>query len=84
MIYLWQYRIRRFFRDAFRSRTTRVLEFGPMVANWNGAVFLQVNAFYRWFDLYVGFYYDQKDTALYCCVLGFGVKIKTIYRERSR
>ena len=80
---LW-WRIRRFFRRLFRDRSTRIREFGPFVADWSGGAFLQVNAFYRVYDLWVGGYYDRKDTALYLCVLGFGVKLKTIYRERSR
>ena len=83
MLYLWEYRIRRFFRQLFRDRSTRVREFGPVVADWNGGVFVQINGFYRWFDLWVGFYYDRADTALYCCALGFGVKFKTVFRERS-
>lgn len=84
MTYLWQYRAKRFWRNLFRDRTTRVREFGPVVTDWNGGVFVQINGFYRWYDLWVGFYYDRNDTALYCCCLGFGLKIKTIYRERSR
>lgn len=84
MLYLWELRTRHFLRRLFRDRTTRVREVGPFVADWRGAVFIQANVFYRWFDLWIGFYYDRKDTALYCCCFGFGVKIKTIYRERSR
>lgn len=50
-----------------------------------GAVgFVQISGFYRWFDLWIGFYYDRADKSLYCCCLGFGVKFKTIYRKRLR
>lgn len=83
MLYWLEWRIRRFFRQLFRDRSTRVREFGPVVADWTGGVFVQFNAFYRWFDMYVGFYFDRADSALYCCILGFGVKVKTVYRQRS-
>ena len=84
MMYLWQYRLRRLFRDAFCERTSRVREFGPFVADWKGAVFVQINAFYRWSELWLGASFSRADSALTVCCLGVGVKIKTIYRERSR
>lgn len=81
MFGFWYWRIRQFCRGLFRDRSTRVREFGPLVADWNGGMFLQVSGFYRWYDLWVGAYYDRANTALFLCLLGFGVKIKTIYRE---
>lgn len=35
-----------------------------------------VMPFYRWYDLWIGAYYDTQKGHLYLCCLGFGVRIK--------
>lgn len=70
-------------RSIFRDRTTDIREF-PLVANWEGGLFLQANAFFRRTHLWIGALYDRADAALYLCILGFGLKLKTIYWERIR
>jgi len=36
----------------------------------------RVTPFYRWYDLWVGAYYDAEKKNLYLCCLGFGLKIR--------
>jgi hypothetical protein len=42
-----------------------------------------VQFFYRWFDFWVGAYYDRAKKTLYLCFLGFGIKIRCGKVRRS-
>ena len=36
---------------------------------------IKIRPFYRWYDFYIGLYYDRIDKILYLVFLGFGLKI---------
>lgn len=43
---------------------------------WRKAYFVSVKPFFRWFDAYIGFYYDRHEKALYWLILPMlGVRI---------
>jgi len=40
-----------------------------------------IKLFYRWYDMWIGFYYDRKEKTLYFCILGFGIKFQKKIKE---
>ena len=34
---------------------------------------MKIKPFYRWYDLWIGAFYDRRKQRLYLCCLGFGV-----------
>lgn len=73
----------------FRPRDTAVYEIGPLTPptpdGLYSGVFVEVNGFFRWYDLWVGVYVDLKsespDVVLYVVCLMFGLKIKLFVRN---
>jgi hypothetical protein len=59
-----------------------IKEYGPVLESEDFGLFLQVNLFYRWFDMWVGLYLDDPKDTIHLCVLGFGVKFRYVKRGR--
>jgi hypothetical protein len=59
-----------------------------LVEEWkqNSRLSLQVKPFFRWYDLWIGFYWDKANRDLYFCLLptiGFKVSFRRVPRKKT-
>lgn len=79
-----RWRARRLLRELFADTDTRVWEIGPVMQNDARAVWVEVNGFYRWYDIWVGMFVCAEQRTAYVCCLGFGIKLRVVTRDKIR